>query len=238
MKPFLAISLFFFFGQVFSQDQQLFDTTWYIHKIVVNNQEIYPPDVDDNFSMAHNMNLVNEGQYFFTTGFCDYTDAQMFFEGENSFTLEQDPEVLIGTCNLEESIDFNTAYFNILFYQTGVGDFSYEIITGNEGGLSLIITNSEGDKAYYGDALLSLKHYSKESIVVYPNPAIKEIMIGSDSNSFKHIKIYGVNGNLVMNAALELNQKSITIENLSKGFYILELTDSEDRVSLHKLIKE
>jgi len=58
----------------------------------------------------------------------------------------------------------------------------------------------------------------------YPNPAKNEITINSFENA-ESFKIYGLNGQLVMQGAI--NKNVINTEDLSPNFYILEVTNNE-----------
>ena len=89
-----------------AQDQQLFDHTWYIHKLEIDDEEIFPPEVDDAINLDLYMQEQINGQYQFSTGFCEGFSGQMWFQGESSFTLQDDPINLIGSCTLAESLEF------------------------------------------------------------------------------------------------------------------------------------
>ena len=58
----------------------------------------------------------------------------------------------------------------------------------------------------------------------YPNPAKNEITINGFENA-ESFKIYGLNGQLVMQGAI--NKNVINTEDLSPNFYILEVTNNE-----------
>jgi aminopeptidase YwaD len=62
-----------------------------------------------------------------------------------------------------------------------------------------------------------------ESFNLYPNPANDELHIQIPDNHF-NIKIYNLTGNLILESQ---NEKNISISDLQKGMYFLELKSKE-----------
>ena len=74
-----------------------------------------------------------------------------------------------------------------------------------------------------------------KAISIYPNPTDKELFFDA-SFEIKRSKIYNLNGQLVL--ALDVSNNKINVEQLSKGFYIVELESQEGITSKQKFIKK
>ncbi len=73
---------------------------------------------------------------------------------------------------------------------------------------------------------------SENNINVFPNPAVNQITISSNS-SIKTVNIYNMNGQLMLT---KTNLNTIDVTELSKGIYIIEIINSEQNVFKDKLI--
>ena len=74
-----------------------------------------------------------------------------------------------------------------------------------------------------------------KAVSIYPNPTDKELFFDA-SFEIKKSKIYNLNGQLVL--ALDVSNNKINVEQLSKGFYIVELENQEGITSKQKFIKK
>ena len=72
-------------------------------------------------------------------------------------------------------------------------------------------------------------------VAIYPNPTDKELFFDA-SFDVKKSKIYNLNGQLV--SVVDVSNNKINVEQLSKGFYIVELENQEGITSKHKFIKK
>ncbi len=68
---------------------------------------------------------------------------------------------------------------------------------------------------------------------VYPNPAINIVHVEA-SHLIESIKVFDISGKLM----LIKNSNMFSVENLSKGIYILEILDINGRVLIEKLVKK
>lgn len=73
------------------------------------------------------------------------------------------------------------------------------------------------------------------NVELFPNPAM-ELLSFNSSNQIKKIDIYTINGILAQSEEINTNS-SINISNLEKGPYLIKITDSEDNLSIRKLLK-
>jgi hypothetical protein len=91
-------------------------------------------------------------------------------------------------------------------------------------------------RIYDLNANLSLNNFALNNLSTYPSPFKDIINIESSKNlEIEKITVYGLNGKTVF--ANETNSKTIDLEFLSSGIYILKL-DANDSVATFKLIKE
>src|SRR5690606_34892700 len=105
----------FLFSYVFcsAQDPQLFDNTWYLHKLTINNTEYLPPN---NGDVVGNSHVFSENPYTFRSGYCDSMTAAVTYDNQNTeLSLEDNPLFLLGFCLYNESEQFGSRYFSILF---------------------------------------------------------------------------------------------------------------------------
>lgn len=73
------------------------------------------------------------------------------------------------------------------------------------------------------------------TVSIYPNPSDKELFFDA-SFTIEKSRIYNLNGQLI--SELKVVDNKIIIEELSKGFYIIELDNEEGLTSKHKFIKK
>lgn len=66
---------------------------------------------------------------------------------------------------------------------------------------------------------------NNDAIKLYPNPASEQLNIQSAINSEKPFYMYNVFGQLVMQGWLPTTHAAISLENMSDGFYTIELPD-------------
>lgn len=74
----------------------------------------------------------------------------------------------------------------------------------------------------------------KNSISIYPNPTEKELFFDA-SFEIKSAIIYNLNGQLI--STMNVTNNKIMVDQLSKGFYFIELANNEGVKSKHKFIK-
>ena len=79
-----------------------------------------------------------------------------------------------------------------------------------------------------------------EVLSVFPNPATSEIWIKNENQSSYSATLLDINGRILKNIIQIPAQSSNTIplQDLSKGLYILVLTDKEGKTQTHKIIKQ
>lgn len=71
---------------------------------------------------------------------------------------------------------------------------------------------------------------------IYPNPASNQIIIEGSLGSY--VSIFNQFGQLVIQTVLNSDQESIDISNLADGVYSVQILQTNDTQSIHKLIKQ
>ena len=83
-------------------------------------------------------------------------------------------------------------------------------------------------------ANLGVNEVVKNSLKIYPNPAVSEITISGEELVNENIEIYNLLGQKVLEQKLMANENKINISQLSKGIYTVKLIDSNVTVKFVK----
>ncbi|MDP2687246.1 MAG: T9SS type A sorting domain-containing protein [Aequorivita sp.] len=222
-----------------AQDPQLFDNPWYLHKITIDDTDYLPPN---NGDVVGNYHVFSENPSRFQSGYCDSMTVAVTYDNQNTeLSLEDNPPFLLGFCLYNESEQFGSRYFSILFQNSGEArnPFGY-IITANGTSKTLEITNPDGDIAFYSSEPLSISEFNVTHISIYPNPVKEELILNSASKSGNlTLNIFSTAGKLLSTQKLELeNQSSIAISQLATGIYFLNIEDENGNTTIKKFIKE
>src|SRR5690606_35563738 len=100
-------------------------------------------------------------------------------------------------CEDLENDDYDNLYSEYFYSQNSTDLFSYSVATNDNGSKKLIITNSEGNQAIYGNEQLSTEEFSQNEIFVFPNPVKHNLYIKGLQNEEFVIKITDTHGKLV-----------------------------------------
>ena len=84
------------------------------------------------------------------------------------------------------------------------------------------------------ESTLSINTLDEKQVNIYPNPATKQIKIQSANNQITKIEVYSLIGKKLLEQTENLD--TISIENLSKGVYLIRVY-SEDKFIIKKVIK-
>lgn len=99
----------------------------------------------------------------------------------------------------------------------------------NKKSLMMIIDNI----FIHGNASVGIKDIQKENISLYPNPTNNQFTITNAINS--NLKIVDMVGRVVFNDILKSNNQTISVKNLNKGIYVVEI-NNKGKISNQKLI--
>jgi len=102
------------------------------------------------------------------------------------------------------------------------------ILTVND---EVYISEFRGDKVVkIADNTLSVRNEILEEISIFPNPASDIIKV--DGVEVKSLQIYDLNGRKVKNSL----EGSISVRDLSRGVYLMRITDTQNRTANKKII--
>lgn len=235
MKNFYFLLLFLFFAlKSFSQDPELFNHTWYLEKVVIDNVETFTvsnTEVNQVALIFYEFEIEN-----FETAVCNSLFGELEYIGVDSFTFEFIAQTLI-ECDLYESAVFEAIYFSF-FFSTADETFTYEISTaGND--YFLVITNDDGNQAFYGNQpMMSTDTFMDVDFSFFPNPASDQLTIHLNERQKVDISIFSMNGKLVFNQTLLQIENSLKINSLNKGVYFIVIEDEYGSKQTKKFIKK
>ncbi|CAM3356308.1 T9SS type A sorting domain-containing protein [Aequorivita lipolytica] len=239
MKTILYILLLNMSALSFAQDPSLFENTWYLHSVIINGQSYIPPSNSEVPFIP--LDFFENSSDDFVTNVCNSFSGLLIY-GNQSFTI-QDYALTLAFCDLQENTTFEGIYLSFFFDPTTQDPYSepflYSIvINGNE--KTLILENINGDKAIYGDQILSSENFQNLYFAIHPNPTKNELFLTSTNTSGNlKIKIFNIEGKLLSTQTLEFEKRvSLDVSQLSSGIYFLDIEDGNGNSTIKKFIKE
>jgi hypothetical protein len=214
-----------------AQDPQLFENDWYLQKLVLDGEDIFPPT---NAELEFVQLNIYQDQL--ATAVCSFLLGFISDIDNNSFLVS---EFIAGAlnCNIMENNVFDQTY-NIGFFdwQYPPQTFQYLIQTGANNDLVLTLTNDDGDLAIYGNLLLSNEDFLTTSITTYPNPVQDILTIkNTDTTEITSIKLYDLLGRLVLTKKDNISE--IDVSHLNSGVLFVEI-DTGEGVFTRKILKQ
>ncbi len=100
------------------------------------------------------------------------------------------------------------------------------------------VTLQPGEFRIYGNKPGSLGTQTPQQLtasVLYPNPATNQFYVSTPVNK---AEVYALTGQLVKTFGSNANGNSFDVSGLSRGIYLVKITDTTNRVSTVKLVKE
>ncbi|MFT7072769.1 MAG: hypothetical protein ACJA1Z_003356 [Patiriisocius sp.] len=221
------------YGTGFAQNPQLFDNTWYLQKLTIDNQEIFPPNIKPPI-FEHTF---DEGESAFLTGYCIFYNYTLLFDDSNSsFMIDGYLEFGTGCTNTDDLL-FGFEYDD---YYRSSGDFLnpflYEITNENDV-LFLEFTNGNGDKALFASQILNINNQELEIVSLYPNPVKNELSIRTNAAGTP-LEIYTINGVLVKRFFSDSETSIMNLAELPSGVYFIKIYTAEGVFSNHKIVKK
>ena len=107
-------------------------------------------------------------------------------------------------------------------------------------GVQVDLTNNPMGKIINGtlqviDQTTGISPDQFSSVSVYPNPAKDHIYVNVSEDS--KVRIFDINGRLVIDTTVNGGQKLINVQNLTNGVYMLKVYNNANREqSIHKVI--
>ena len=216
-----------------AQESDLKSHTWYLQKIIYSNgtETIAPnntevSNIPTNFGDTQMDTAVVNDFLAFKFGGSAITSTTISYD---EFWFNPNSTA----CQIPSNCTFQNDYFFFLAYGFTM---SYQI-TNENNYLKLILTNNNGNQAVYLSQYLSLNEIEKSDFKIYPNP-VKNILNVSSKLSILNVKLYDVQGKLILSKNLEKNSirnnLELDISGLNNGNYLLVI----DNKIMFKIIKE
>jgi hypothetical protein len=91
------------------------------------------------------------------------------------------------------------------------------------------VSNDYGEDTYSVEInALSVEELDGMGVRIYPNPAVDQVMIElTEAGSLEAWRIYGMNGELILEGTILSTSERIDVSMLSKGVYMMELQGAE-----------
>lgn len=226
---YLYILAFCFVYSGYSQNVDLLSNTWHLQDVVLAGQHNLPPinakinDITAEFSSDGFITIVcNE-----LLGFIEYINE--------TFSFTQPLEQTFASCSLQENTDFELVYFSF-YYNDETNPFSYTITFGDNGSKTLVINSASGDRAIYGDQILSNEVFDDSQFSIYPNPTSDKAFIEANSK-IENIEVLDLLGRKVLEVSPLAEKAELNLGNLKTGIYIA-IISSEEKKIVRKIVKE
>ena len=265
MKPILYILINIILCVGFSENiqaqevenppEELADKTWYLTKMIIDEEEMpFTPNEEIESVEFVVLEYFPESTTQVLFFFCDGPTSELSFEGEEEFYMADlmflmnmifSDETTNSHCVLEENVDLNFIYYYEFWnnLELDLGNdyahpfhFTYKIYQ-LENYQELIVTNDNGDKAYFQNIELSVQDNEKNSVTFYPNPAQEDIYIENLTEAAE-IEVYTISGKKLLQQQVNSSTESINISNLSIGIYFYSFKQNGKKIKTGKLIKE
>lgn len=216
-----------------AQDSRLFDTTWYLTKLVDNEVETYPPG---NTEVVNVPLVFNQANVSISTNVCNGMEGGVVFENNlTHFVSSDNLYTTLIICNQSENGDFESLYFSFFTLNT---DFSYSIVeSGNSKTLSIVNLNNN-KTAFYSSQTLSNTKFKELDFGVYSNSKTEMVVVELKNPNVTNTKVEIVDASGKIYRSQNFNSSSISIDvkGLSAGMYIVKVTNA-DGVGVRKIIK-
>jgi hypothetical protein len=245
----IKLCLFTFLFQVTNakaQNPTLLEHDWYFEIGSINNETFTIPEVPNDFPINSPFESmldfnINNGNISFYTGnnFCSMAlfAGIEFLDTENTFEIV-DNGYLTGGCDFAEA----GIFLDIIMYFYGIGyeqtpnPFNYNVEE-VENYYRLTITNNDGDWLVYNSVLLSNPEFNESSVSLYPNPVQNILNIQNTASNLSKVQIYDLNGRLLQNHALQTNEVSLDVSQLTSGVYLVVLENEMGNRITRKIMK-
>ena len=220
----------------YAQDSQLFDYTWYLEKMTIEGEDHFPPQNAELPYIFLTFQQI-EDKYTFTSTVCGSFGGIIEFNEDTFLFLEFGGT--LEECGEQENYDYENLYSEYFYSQNSTELFSYTIETNGDGSKTLIITNSDGNQAIYGNQHLSTYETAQNGTIIFPNPVKDKLYIKNSQNEHVIIKIADVNGKQLLQQ--NVNSNEIEIINLShyvRGTYFVTIETKNKIIRTEKIIKD
>lgn len=168
---YLYILIFLLCASVCSaQDQRLFENDWFLQKLTINGSDFEAPS---NAEIPFiQLNIFQDD---FQTSICEGLMGVELTISNSNINVAYYAVLIDEPCDLEENNTFQSLYYQD-FFKIELQDKNFAYVLENDGNfLSLVLTNEDGSKAFYGNEPLAIQAYEKPQFSIYPNPVMDEL---------------------------------------------------------------
>jgi len=224
---FLLIALIF--GEIYAQDPQLFENTWYLQIIEIDGEDYFPPTNDEIDQITLNLTSID-----LQTEVCNILGANIGQIDDFEFRIDK-LNIIPIDCSFQENNDFDTIYFTdfYLINQTPPITFLYEIENNGDDRM-LTITNSNNDIAIYDNVPLAINDFENSIITIFPNPVKDKLKLFLSQGQVSAVQLYDVMGKEIVSQTG--NTQELNLESLNPGIYFLKVFTDLGAV-IKKIIK-
>lgn len=243
----LVLSVAISFSSV-AQTQQvdLMNNEWYVHKVVLNSVEHLAPINQERTNWQ-----VNSSEFLFNAAtiylyYCTSCAWQgIDFLPNNEFTVQDMVCLAMNDCNSQSgngNTDFLGKFYDVLTVNQPDTVFQYQVTNVDSSTKQLKITNTAGDEAYFYSSKLCVTTREFSKVTVFPNPVENRLNINLESVPEMNCRfvLYDITGKQIKEVE-ELSSKTISIDtsDLQKGVYFLAILNDKGMVQkTEKIIKK
>lgn len=231
-------------GGLYAQDSELFEHTWYLTKVTIDDIDYIPSDYGYYPSI-----LFTEFEGIYELSFADPLNISCSYEifdfqsNPNRFHINANAwiclpdQTCLGAPNPEDPCTI--IYGNhALIYNEKSSPLTYEIEDNNDDTYTLEIINNQGNKAYYLSEFLTIEDFKLIEISVYPNPTNSFLNFSGDIDKEIQATIYNLEGKLLQSQIISTSNSQIDVKHFYRGLYFLVFeNETGERVS-KKFIKQ
>jgi hypothetical protein len=248
MKKALLLFVLIISFQLSAQQDELLNTTWHLHEVVVNEvSHPFEPDLDVPDTT---LTFQGESNHTLMVYFCTSGQGNVIFQEEtqdSKFWIEEVVFLAKVMCELQENQQYENLYFDFFWdtimiegYPYPIVDCTYEI-TGDDPLIRILtITNQNGNQLIYGSQALPMSVSDNQftTISMYPNPVIDYLYFDSvDTLENSTVAIYTLSGAVCLEKTIG-NENYIDLSSLNSGMYLMSFSNENGQRVYKKLIKK
>jgi len=238
-------------AQEFDPAQEDFaNNEWYLTKLIIDGEEHpFVPNQTIDQSPLYTDELENQDGNVISgiaISFCADCGTEIEFENNHQFKRGYFTCLAMDYCSYAppalylELLDYHALYFYDFWKQNEAPEtllFDF-LITEHDNHAALVITNDDGDQAFYGDMPLSVNFKVKsEDIKLYPNPTNDFLYITNLTKPVE-IKIFNPSGRVVCSKKANNSTEGLNVAQLAEGMYFYQIRQNGEKViKTGKLIK-
>ena len=229
-----------------TQQVDLMNNEWYIHKVVLNGVEHLAPINQERSDWQ-----VNSSEFLFNAAtiylyYCTSCAWQgIDFLPNNEFTVQDMVCLTMNDCSSQSgngNTDFLSKFYDVLTINQPNTVFQFEVTNVDSSTKQLKITNEDGDEAYFYSSKLSVTTREFSKVTVFPNPVENSLNINLESVPEMNCRfvLYDITGKQIKEIE-DLSSKTISIDtsDLQKGVYFLTILNDKGMVQkTEKIIKK